>query len=55
MVDRIYTVQCQLGNGATITAASPVVSWFETRTVAKFTQAAYTCLRDALLTMRQLR
>jgi len=29
-----------------------VASWFETRIVAKSTQATYTCLRDALLTMR---
>src|SRR5580693_2804356 len=27
-------------------------SWFETRSVAKFTRATYTCLRAALLTMR---
>jgi hypothetical protein len=31
-----------------------LASWFETRIVAKFTQATYTCLRDALLTMRVL-
>jgi hypothetical protein len=30
-----------------------VASWFETR-AAKFTQAAYTCLRAALLTTRIL-
>jgi hypothetical protein len=28
-----------------------MATWFETR-AAKFTQAAYTCLRAALLTMR---
>jgi hypothetical protein len=31
--------------------AYPMASWFETR-AAKFTQAAYTCLHAALLTMR---
>jgi hypothetical protein len=36
MMDQNYTVQCQLGNRATIIAASPVVSWFETRTAAEF-------------------
>jgi len=35
-----------------IITSVPVASWFETRIVAKFTQATYTCLRDALLTMR---
>jgi hypothetical protein len=28
----------------------PVASWFETPIVAKFTQATYICLRNALLT-----
>ena len=32
-------------------AADTTATWFETR-VAKFTQATYTCLRAALLTMR---
>jgi hypothetical protein len=41
-----------LAQANTDVAASPPASWFETRTAAKFTQASYTCLRDALLTMR---
>jgi hypothetical protein len=48
-----YGILFVVGEKPAALARFHVVSWFETRIVAKFTQATNTCLRDALLTMRK--